>query len=101
MRDATGRNEVYEFTAPATDRYRFQTTPRNGFNEPDADVILWARSHCAVEAANAELACVDNLAGSPQETIEFDLERNDTAYIFVDSVQPQGRCHYQLSVRRL
>jgi hypothetical protein len=97
--NATGFNEVYEFTAPQNGTYEIMTRTRGNFNE-DADVILWARSHCAVEAANAELACVDNIAGSAQETINVEMVRDDTVYTFVDSSQPIGRCLYQIDVRR-
>ncbi len=87
---ATGRNHLFEFTAPRAGRYQFATTGDL------ADTILWVRSACSLAAPIFELACNDDSIGA-FSSVSIDMIQNQTVYVFVDSYDVEGRGPYRLT----
>ena len=83
---------MFSFTAPQRALYRFETGGERG------DTILWARRQCGVGGAQVEFACNDDIFELGRfSRIEFQLEADETAYLFVDSFGIDNRAAYRLS----
>jgi len=92
---ATGFNDLFTFTPPATGQYRFETSGMLG------DTVLWVRSDCGVDGAAAELGCNDDGPGAGRFSIvDVRLEARQTVFVFVDSFGQGNRNAYLLTVSR-
>jgi cysteine-rich repeat protein len=65
-------------------------------SSPQADFGLYARTDC--DAANTEVACVDDGVGGDTEVLFFPVDRNDVHFIFVDGFGANDADHFVLQL---
>lgn len=79
-----GADRVLRFTAPSAGTWRVAVEA----NIPGYEPVVHARRVCADPAT--ELACRDDVAGSPATRIHLPLEADETVFLFVDADNTRG-----------
>lgn len=79
-----GADRVLRFTAPTAGTWRVAVEA----NVPGYEPVVHARSVCADPAT--ELACRDDVSGSPATRIHLPLDADETVYLFIDADNTRG-----------
>lgn len=89
-----GREKLFRFTPLLSGTATFTLTP----TDPDADLLLYARSTCSDDQAAAELGCKDLAGPGSGETLAVPVVGGTPVTVFVDSFSGTSAGSFNLSV---